>query len=55
MVQNLRVYFILYIITIKWIMCVQENVELSGMLQRPSLSSTEISGDLPFAGKIKQQ
>ena len=28
MVQNLRAYFILYAITVKWIMCVQEKIEL---------------------------
>ena len=28
MVQNLRAYSILDVATIKWIMCVQENIEL---------------------------
>ena len=37
-VHNLRAYFILYVITIKWTMCVHEKIELSGMSQRPRLS-----------------
>ena len=27
MVQNLRAHFILYVITVKWIMCVQEKIK----------------------------
>ena len=46
MVQHLRVYFILYDITIKWVKCVQENIELSSMSGRPTLSSIKVSGDL---------
>ena len=38
MVQNLRAYVILYVITIKWTMCVQEKIDLSGVSQRPKLS-----------------
>ena len=38
MVQNLRAYFMLYIVTIKWKTCVQEKIELSRMSHRPSLS-----------------
>ena len=53
-VQNLRAHFILHIITIKWLMCVQEKIELSSMSQRPRLSSSKVSGDLSFAAKIKQ-
>ena len=37
-VQNLRAYFILHVVTIKWIMYVQENIQLSSMSQRPRLS-----------------
>ena len=37
-VQNLRAYFILHVITIKWKMCVQEKIEFSSMPQRPKLS-----------------
>ena len=33
-VQNQRTYFILYFITIKWIMCVQEENGLSHKSQR---------------------
>ena len=46
MVQNLRAYFMLHVITIKWMMCVQEKLELTVTSQRPRLSSTKISGDL---------
>ena len=38
MEENLRAYFILHVVTIKWIMCVQENIELSSTSQRPRLS-----------------
>ena len=31
MVQNLRAYFILYVITIKWVIRVQEKIELSSI------------------------
>ena len=58
MLQNLRAYFILYAITIKWIMRVQERTELSSMShwsQRPTLNSTKNAGDLYIATKIKQQ
>ena len=55
MVQNLRAYFMLYAVTIKWVMCVQEKIELTGTSKRPRLSSTKISGDLSFAVKKKQQ
>ena len=54
MVQNMRAYFILCIITIKCINCIQEKTEFSCMLQRPSLISTKIL-DLSLATKIKQQ
>ena len=53
MVQNLRPYLILYAITIKWAMCVQEKVELVSILQRPRLSSTTVSGDISLATKSK--
>ena len=55
MVQNLRAYFMLHIITVKWMMCVQEKIELTVTSQRPKLSSTKISGDLSLVAKIKQQ
>ena len=35
--QNLRAYFIRYVIAIKWKMCVQKDIELSSMSQRSSL------------------
>ena len=54
MVQNLRAYSILHVATIKWIMCVQENIELTSILQRPRLSSTIISGDFSLATRIMQ-
>ena len=53
MVQNLRAYFILYVITIKCIKCMQEKIEFSCMLKRPRLISTTILGDLSMATKIK--
>ena len=52
MEQNLRAYFILYGIIIKLIM--QVKIELSTMLQRPMLSSSKVSRNLPLARKIKQ-
>ena len=55
MVHFLRAYFIPYVITIKWIMCVQERIELSSMSLRPRLSSSKISGDFSLTTKIKQQ
>ena len=55
MVQNMRAYFILYVITIKCINCMQEKTELSFMLQRPRLISTKLLGDLSLATEIKQQ
>ena len=55
MVQNLRAYFILYVITIKCIKYMQEKIEFSCMLQRPWLITTKISGDLPLVTMIKQQ
>ena len=55
MVQNMRAYFILYIITIKCINCMQEKTEFCYMLQRPRLISTKVLGDLSLATKIKQQ
>ena len=33
MVQNMRAYLILYVIAIKWRICVQEEIELSSMSQ----------------------
>ena len=45
-IQNLRAYFILYVITIKWTMCLQEKIELSKMLQRPRLSCTKLRRSL---------
>ena len=55
MVQNTRAYFILYVITIKCIKCMQEKTEFCYMLQRPRLISTNVLGDLSLATKIKQQ
>ena len=55
MVQNMRAYFILYIITIKCIYCMQEKTEFSCMLQIPRLISKKVLGDLSLATKIKQQ
>ena len=54
MVHFLRAYFIPYVITIKWIMFVQEKIELSSMSLRPRLSSTKIS-DFSLTTKIKQK
>ena len=54
MVQNLRAYSILPVVTINWIMCMQENIELSSMSQRPRLSSSIISADLSLATTIMQ-
>ena len=56
MVQNMRAYFILHVITIQFINCMQEKTEFSCKLQRPTLISAKILGDLSFAAtKIKQQ
>ena len=55
MVQNLRAYFILYVIKIKCIKCMKEKIEFSCMLQKPWLISTKILGDLSLATMIKQQ
>ena len=55
MVQNMRAYSILHIIRIKCINCMQEKTEFSCKLQRPTLISTKILGDLSLATKIKQQ
>ena len=49
--HRLRAYSMLYVITIKWIMCVQENIELSSMSLRPRLSSSKISGDFSLTYK----
>ena len=49
MVENLRAYFILYVITIKCIERMQEKIEFSCMLQRPRLISTKILGDFSVA------
>ena len=54
MVQNLRAYSIFRVATIKRIMRVQENIELSSMSQRPRLSSSVISGDFSLATTILQ-
>ena len=55
MVQNLRAHFILHVITIKYMKCVQEKIEFSSMLERPRLISSKILGDVSLATKIKQQ
>ena len=55
MVQNMRAYFILYVITIKCINCIQEKPEFSCQLRRPRLISTKILRVLSLATKIKQQ
>ena len=34
-VQNLRAYIMLHVVTIKWMMCVQEKIELTVTSQRP--------------------
>ena len=52
MVKNLRAYSILQVATIKYIMYVQENIELSSILQRPRWSSTIVSGDFSLATTI---
>ena len=54
MVKNLRAYSILHVATIEWIMCVQENIELSSMSQRRRWSSCIISGDFYLATTIMQ-
>ena len=55
MLQSLRRYFILFLITIKRIMGVQEKIGLSSVSQRPRLRSTKMAGDLSFAAKINEQ
>ena len=46
MILYMRAYFILYVITIKCINCMQEKTEFSCILQRPMLISTKVLGDL---------
>ena len=57
MVENLRACFILYAITIKWTMYVEERIELSriSQRQRQRLNSTEKFRDLSLTTKMKQQ
>ena len=43
MVQNLRAYSLLHVATIKWIMCLQENIERSSMSQRPSYNDNAMT------------
>ena len=47
-------YLILHVITIKCISCMQEKTEFSCKLQRSTLISTKILGDLFLATEIKQ-
>jgi len=54
MIQNMRAYFMLYIITIKWIICVHGKIEFSSISQRPRLSSTKILGYLEMQGNNKK-
>ena len=54
MAQNLRAYFIIYVITSKWTVRVDEKFDLPGMSQRPRLSSAKTS-DLSLAAKVNQQ
>ena len=54
MIQNLRTYFVLYVIRIKLVTRAEENIKLSGISQRPKSSLTEFSGDLTLARKIMQ-
>ena len=42
MVKSIRAHFVLYVSTIKRIMCVQENFELYYLLQKSKLSFTKI-------------
>ena len=55
MVQNMRAYFILNVITITCIKCMQEKTEYCYMLRRPRLISAKVLGDLFLATKIQQQ
>ena len=55
MVQNLRGYSILYVITIKWIMRVEEKIDISSMSQRLRLRPTKILGGISLSTNIKQQ
>ena len=56
MVQNRRAYFIFQAVAIKWTQCVQENSEISNILQRSGLNSFKISGDFSLIQKrIMQQ
>ena len=45
MVQNLKAYFILYVIAVQLKMCVHENIQLSSISQRRRLSLSVISED----------
>ena len=52
MLQNLRAYFIFCVTAIKWKMCIQKEIEVSSMSQKPRLSSTKICGDISLVAKI---
>ena len=54
MAQNPRACSIRHVVAVKWIICMQENIELSSMSQRPRLSSSIISADLSLAATIMQ-
>ena len=55
MAQNLRAFFILYVIKIIWIIFIKEKIEFSNMSQRPRWSSTKFQDYLSLSAKIKQQ
>ena len=55
MVQNMRAYFIICVITIKCINCIQEKTEFFYKLQRPTVISNKVLGDLSLATKIQQE
>ena len=55
MVQKLRDYFVLYVITIQLIMRVQENIEVASMSQRPRLTLSIISEDISLVTTVMQQ
>ena len=55
MVQNLRGHSILYVITIKWIMRVEEKIGISSMSERQRLSPIKTSGGISLSTNIKQQ
>ena len=53
MIQNLRAYFIHYIVAIEWVVRAQERIELSRMSQKSRLNFNQNLGMSLFGNKEK--